>query len=223
MRDLLVLLFLVAICSVPAFAQGTPDAKDVSIINLPTVQVKSRVTVEQAIRERRSVRAYSETQLSLQEVSQLLWAAQGITEPTRGLRSAPSAMGTYPLDLYLVAGDVRGLPSGVYKYIPKGHQLELVATGDKRNDLGKQPQMTKAPADLVYAADKARLQKLGDKGMLFAAMEAGHSAQNVLLEEVALGLVGVGMAGFDENDVRSALKLSPEQTPMYVVSAGRKR
>jgi SagB-type dehydrogenase family enzyme len=127
------------------------------------------------------------------------------------------------LDTYLVAGNVEGLAAGVYKYVPKDHQLEVVALGDQREKVGKQPAMTTAPILVVYATDGERLKKLGDKGVTFASIEIGHSAQNVLLEEVALGLVGVGMAGFDENGVKAALNLSDQQTPMYVVSAGKKR
>jgi SagB-type dehydrogenase family enzyme len=192
------------------------------IITLPAPEFKSAVTLEQAIRDRRSVRQYAATPLTLAQVSQLLWAAQGITEPTRGLRTAPSAMATYPLRVYLVAANVTDLPAGIYRYLPQGHQLELVVVGDQRANVGGQNQMKTAPALLVYTADlTATAKRVGEKmARDWACLEAGHSAQNVLLEEVALGLIGVPMGGFNAATLRPALKLPESDELLYVLSAG---
>lgn len=195
-----------------------------TIISLPAVQMESKTTVEQAIQQRRSIRTYKSEPISLQQVSQLLWVAQGITDSKTGHRAAPSAMATYPLKVYLVAANVEGLPMGVYEYIPNGHKLMLIKKGDHRTDIGSQPQMTSAPLLFVYVADyKVTGAKFGlDKAKEFACIETGHSAQNVLLEEIAQDLVGVGMAGFDPAKTKAILGLSSNQEPLYVVSAGKK-
>jgi len=192
-------------------------------ISLPAPALTGDVSVEEALQGRRSVRSYAAEPVTLRQVSQLLWAAQGITEPTQGLRTAPSAQRTYPLRVYLFAGNVTDLPDGVYLYVPLGHKLELVMSGDQRTSVGGQPQMTKAPAVFSYIADYSVTgEKYGERARVFAAIEAGHSAQNVLLEEVALGLVGVPMGGIDAAKMKALLKLADNQEPMYAVSVGKK-
>ena len=100
-------------------------------IVLPPPRYNSATSIEEAILKRRSVRSYQETLLTLDEVSQILWSAQGVTDE-KGYRIAPSAGALYPLEVYLVAGRVDGMASGVYKYVPKDHELVNVALGDKR-------------------------------------------------------------------------------------------
>ncbi|MEN6356923.1 MAG: SagB/ThcOx family dehydrogenase [Armatimonadota bacterium] len=206
-----------------AFASGG-EKVDSGYIMLPQPQMDTKVTVEQAIKQRRSVRTYASEPISMDQVSQLLWAAQGITDPATGHRTAPSAMATYPLAVYLVAANVKDLAAGVYEYIPEGHKLKLIKQGDQRANIGSQPQMINAPALFVYIADyKVTGEKFGaDKAKEFACIEVGHSAQNVLLEEVALGLIGVGMAGFDQAKIAATLGLAKNQEPLYIVSAGKK-
>jgi SagB-type dehydrogenase family enzyme len=220
----LVVLAVLTHCFLPVLAEDGGSKLEPSTITLPAPNLKGWVSVEQAINQRRSVRTYADENITLAEVSQLLWAAQGITEPSKGHRTAPSAQATYPLKVYLVAAKVTGLPAGVYLYVPQGHKLELVMKGDQRENVGTQPQMRNAPALLVYAVDyTATGPKYGrDKARMFAALEVGHSAQNVLLEEVSLGLIGVGMGGVDEGKIKAALKLPENVEVMYAVSAGKK-
>jgi SagB-type dehydrogenase family enzyme len=204
-------------------AEETRDASAPKTIALPAPDLTHTITVEQAMQNRRSVRKFTSDPLTLQQVSNLLWAAQGITDETTGHRTAPSAMAKYPLTVYLFAGDVQDLPAGVYKYIPQGHKIELVADGDQRENVGAQPQMSTAPASFAYIADYSAMgDRARDKSHTWADIEVGHSAQNVLLEEVALGLAGVGMGGFDESKMRATLKLSDNLTPVYIISAGKK-
>lgn len=205
-------------------AQETGEPTFVTEIALPAPDLTHATTLEQALLQRRSVRRYAEAPLSLAEVSNLLWAAQGITDPPSGKRTAPSAMAVYPLQVYLVAANVTDLPAGVYRYVPLGHKLILVMEGDQRKQVGTQPQMTTAPALLVYTTDNAKLaQRVGEaRASQWAALEAGHSAQNVLLEEVALDLVGVPMAAFDPAKTRAALKLPAAEEPIYVLSAAKR-
>ena len=153
-----------------------------------------------------------------------MWAAQGITEPTRGLRTAPSANATYPLRVYLVAGNVQGLQAGVYRYLPQGHKLELVVAGDQRANIGDQPQMHSPPVLLAFTADYTTTsKKYGAQAPKMAYIELGHAAENVLLEEVALGLVGVPMGGINVEKMTAALKLPKSEVPLYLVAAGYKR
>ena len=104
-------------------------------IKLPEPQYDSNTSVEQALFERRSIRVYEDEPLRLTEVSQLLWAAQGITDSRRGYRTAPSAGALYPLEVYVVIGDVEGGTKGVYKYRPHEHELVMVKAGDVRDEL----------------------------------------------------------------------------------------
>jgi SagB-type dehydrogenase family enzyme len=200
-----------------------PEKAAPTAIDLPAPNLTHDITVEQAMQTRRSVRSFTPDPLTLQQVSNLLWAAQGITDPAMGHRTAPSAMAKYPLTVYLFAGNIDGLASGVYKYIPEGHKIELVTNGDQRNNVGTQPQMYTAPASILYVADYSMLgQRAPEKSNAWADIEVGHSAQNVLLEEVVLGLAGVGMGGFDPVKVASVLGLPSNETPVYIVSAGYK-
>ena len=125
-------------CAKPAtILMPTPSPEQANIIKLPEPQYDSDVSIEQSLLNRRSIRSYTGEPLTLQEVSQLLWAAQGVTDP-RGFRTAPSAGALYPLELYLVAGDVEDLTSGVYRYEPDGHQLVRIMDGDKRAKLAEE-------------------------------------------------------------------------------------
>jgi SagB-type dehydrogenase family enzyme len=189
-------------------------------IKLPAPKLDGTVSVEKALAERRSVRAYRAEALSMAEVSQILWAAQGITEPGKGLRTAASARGMFLLEVYLVAGTVTGLPAGLYRYQPKGHELLKLAEGDKKAELAKagQAAINSAPVALVItgASDRAA------SNPPWMYMEAGHAAQNVYLQSVSLGLGTVSMAGFKPEEVKSCLNLPEKEQPLYIMPVGRK-
>lgn len=219
-RPLLLLLALPALFLMPQPARAA-DAGPAAIA-LPAPKAASKTTVEDAIARRRSIRAYSTDPLTLQQLSQLLWAAQGITEPVKGLRTAPSAVESYPIRLFLFATNVAGLPVGLYRYVPQGHKLELVTAGDQRQEAGGPANIRGAAALLAYAVDcSATRQRFGEKAPRYAAIEVGHSAQNVLLQEIALGLVGVGVGVPDAAKMKAALKLTENEEPWYIVAAGR--
>lgn len=195
------------------------------VITLPEPRYDSDVSIEAVLLERRSVREYTGEPLTLQEVSQLLWAAQGITDP-RGYRTAPSAGGLYPLEVYLVAGDVENLSAGVYKYRPQGHELVKVRDGDMREELYaaamEQAWVKEAAADLVIMGVYERTTvKYGDRGVQYVHMEAGHAAQNVYLQATALGLGTVTIGGFYEGQVAEVLHAPENEKPLYVMPLGR--
>lgn len=196
-------------------------------IKLPEPRYKGDLSVEEALLKRRSVREYTGEPLKLWEVSQLLWACQGITDP-RGFRTAPSAGGLYPLEVYVIVGDVEGLDKGVYRYIPRGHRLIKTLEGDKREELCEcalgQEWVKRGAIDIVITAVYERTtRKYGERGKKYVHMEAGHAAQNLYLQCEALGLGMVVVGGFYEDRVSEALNLPPEEEPLYIIPVGRKK
>jgi SagB-type dehydrogenase family enzyme len=194
-------------------------------IDLPSPKFESGVSVEEALTRRRSLRRFADAPLTLAEAGQLLWAAQGVTH-SAGYRTAPSAGALYPLELFIVAGAVTDLPSGVYRYLPREHDLVRVREGDQRPALTAgalgQGMLRKAPAVLVFCAVYERITgKYDERGVRYAHMEAGHAAQNVHLQAVALGLGSVPVGAFREDGVRSAIGAEADETPVYLVPVGR--
>ncbi len=176
---------------------------------------------------RRSVREYVSLPLSLEDISQLLWAAQGITSDWGG-RTAPSAGALYPLEVYLVVGDVDGLESGVYKYQPQEHALIRVGDSDVRSELAsaalEQSFIAQGAVDIVIAAVYERTtRKYGDRGVRYVHMEAGHAAQNIYLEAVALDLGTVTVGAFSDERVKDVLGMPESEVPLYIMPVGRKR
>lgn len=197
------------------------------MLRLPEPRHDSDISLEESISRRRSVRDYADGPVTLQEVSQLLWAAQGVTSP-EGSRAAPSAGGTYPLELYVVAGDVRDLGPGVYRYVPDGHQLARTMDGDLRDKLAAaaldQPSVRDGAAVFVLAAVYARTTgRYGDRGIMYVHMEAGHAAENLVLQATALGLGSVTAGAFQDDQVSDVLDLPEDQAPLYVIPVGRKK
>jgi len=199
--------------------KGMPSPeKPVQRIALPKPSLTGRISVEELMAKRRSVREYSTKTLGDQELGQLLWAAQGITDP-EGRRTAPSAGAKYPLELYVAT------PKGFFHYIPKGHLLERVSVTDLRPALATaalgQQSIATAPAVFVFTAEYARTaQKYGDRTPRYVAIEVGHAAQNLLLQAGALGLVGVPVGAFRDDEVSKALSLSAQFAPLYLVALG---
>ena len=196
-------------------------------IPLPTATSDQEMSVAEALEQRRSTRDFSRDGLVLEEVSQLLWAAQGKTSG-RGFRTAPSAGALYPLELYVVAGDVAGLSPGVYRYRPQKHDLVLVATGDYRKGLASaalgQDWVRRAPAILVITGVYERtMSKYGQRGRRYVHMEVGHAAQNVYLQATAQGLGTVMVGAFDDKEVGDALSLPADHEPLGLLPVGNGR
>lgn len=195
-------------------------------VALPKPRTTGNVTLEQALHQRRSLRSYSRAALSLEETGQLLWAAQGVTARS-GYRTAPSAGALYPLETFLCAGRVEGLPAGVYRYRPDRHDLVVLAAGDRRAELAAaalaQSWVREAPVVIALAAVYRRVTgRYMQRGVRYAWMEAGHAAQNVLLQAVALGLGGVPVGAFDDRAVARVLRMAPEEEPLYLIPLGRR-
>jgi len=229
MRLGLVLALLFLPLALPGCASsGDVPAQDIQagdFISLPEASLEGKVSVEEALFERRSIREYSDASLSLEEVSQLLWAAQGMTADWGG-RTAPSAGALYPLEVVLVAGNVEGLDAGVYRYEPPEHRLAAMQPGDIRGELavaslGQSSVSDGAIVLVIGAVYERTTAKYGERGVRYVHMEAGHAAQNVCLQATALGLGNAVVGAFSDSEVKETLGLAEDEAPLYVIPVGR--
>ncbi len=191
-----------------------------AIFALPPTVLKGSMSVEEAIARRRSVRRFADTPLSVEQLGRLCWAGQGITDPKRGLRASPSAGATYPLDLYVVTA------AGVDHYQPEKHALRRHLTGDLRSAIRgtalNQAAVGEAPACLVITATPERAaRRYGQRAMRYCLLEAGHVAQNILLQATTLELAGVPVGAFEEAKTAEVLKLPPGTEVLYLLPIGR--
>jgi SagB-type dehydrogenase family enzyme len=199
---------------------GTTSPSASRLISLPTPRLKGTLTLEEVLAQRRSVREFVDTPLTEAELGQLLWAAQGITHPA-GLRTVPSAGALYPLEVYAVTR------AGVYRYEPEGHRLVVQVEGDVRPALHaaalRQDAVLNAAVVIVITAVYARtVQKYGEeRSPRYVHLEAGHAAQNVLLQAVALGLGAVPIGAFYDEQVQQVLALPSDHAPLYLIPVGR--
>lgn len=194
-------------------------------VKLPSPGLSGAMALEQALLLRRSMRTYSRDALTVDELTQLLWAAQGVTHP-RGYRTAPSAGALYPLELYAAVGHVVGLPTGFYRYRCIEHALELKCERDLRPELYRaalsQRPVERAPVIFLLTAVYGRMTaKYGGRGVRYTDMEAGHAAQNLSLQAAALELKTVVIGAFDDPAVKQAAALPAEEEPLYLLPAGR--
>lgn len=181
--------------------------------------------LEKLLQQRRSIREFGKGPVNLAILGQLLWAAQGISHP-QGLRTAPSAGALYPLELYVVAGEVEGLPSAVYHYLPEGHRLLETAPGDRRQALARaaldQSWLSDAAVIVVFTAIYARTTcKYGDRGVRYVHMEVGHAAQNLFLQAGAEALGSVVVGAFQDDEVSMVLELPADTQPLTLMPVGR--
>lgn len=201
-----------------------PDAS--KAIKLPEPRTDGGISVEKALKERRSIRSFKDQALTLEEVSQLLWAAQGITDD-KGHRTAPSAMEAYPLEIYLLADNVTGLASGVYHYSPEGHNLIAMVQSSRLDELygsssGREAWIKSSPAIFIITGVFERLNRvMGQDSSRYVYVEAGTAAENLLMEVVSLGLASTYTAGFDANRTEELLGLSKGEELIGVMPVGR--
>jgi SagB-type dehydrogenase family enzyme len=194
-------------------------------VKLPEPRRDGKMSLETALAKRRSVREFKRDALSLAEVSQLLWSAQGITAPG-GKRTAPSAGATYPLELLLVAGNVQGLAPGVYRYRPAEHDLVRLVEGDRRGRLAAaalgQEFVADAPVTLGFAAIYERTaRRYGPRAERYVHFEVGHAVENAHLQAVALGLGAVVVGAFNDAEVKHVLGLSGAEEPLCLLPVGK--
>lgn len=194
------------------------ETKTANPRKLPPPLQRGEQSLEEALATRRSVREFSNMPLTDAEISQLVWAAQGITHKD-GLRTAPSAGALYPLELYVV------LPSGFYHYDSDKHELNHRGAEDLRRPLHRaalaQDALIEAPVVFVIAAVYHRTSaKYGARAERYVHMEVGHAAQNLLLEATAIGLAGVPIGAFDDERVGQVMNLPANESPLYLIPIG---
>lgn len=218
------LLFFVGLA---VAAHGWAQGEEKGVIRLSKPAHDGKVSVERAIKERRTIRSFQPKGLTLGQLSQLFWAAQGITDERNGLRAAPSAGALYPLDIYAVVGDggVEGLKSGVYHYQPETHSIQLVRKGDKRKGVASaslwQIWMARAPVMFVITSEYERItRKYGKRGIRYAHIEVGHVGQNIFLQSGALGWAAGIVGAFHDNAVAEAIGAPEAHEPLIIMPVG---
>jgi SagB-type dehydrogenase family enzyme len=204
---------------------GVSRMEQESLIKLTQPVYDSSVSLEESILKRRSIRRYKNEPLTINEVSQLMWAAQGITD-SYGLRTAPSAGALYPLEIYVVVGNVNELTPGIYKYKPNEHELLLIEKGDNRGtlsdaSLGQRAVENGAIVIVISAVYERTTWKYRDRGVRYVHMEVGHVGQNISLQAVSLGLGTVVIGAFSDNEVKRIMKMPEEESPLYIMPVGR--
>ncbi len=198
------------------------------VVKLPPPAKQGGMALATALEARRTVRHFASRPLDLAQISQLLWSADGLSDP-RGHRTSPSAGATYPLDLYLVVRErgVTALPAGVYHYLVAEHALKLLAPGDSRTAVARaclhQTWMAEAPVTVVIAGEYRRCtNRYGERGLRYTYMESGNVSQNLFLAAEALGL-GAGIVGaFEDKALARVLNLPPAHEPLLVMPVGYK-
>lgn len=197
------------------------QTSDSEIIELPEPKFSSKTSIEEVLHKRRSIRDYLDDPLSISDISQILWAAQGITEETYGLRTAPSAGALYPLEIYIAVSNVNDLNPGVYKYKPQNHTLEKIDEGDKRLNISnaalQQDAIANSSAIVIISAVYERTAvKYGSRAERYIHIEVGSVGQNIYLQSVSLGLGTVMIGAFKDEALKKVLAL-PKNENLYAI------
>jgi len=229
---IIILIILLAATFIYLIWPKTEETKPkmvINIVSLPKAEITTNVSVEQAIQNRRSVRHYTGEALTLQDVSKLMWAAQGITDNKTKYRTVPSGGHTYPLEIYILVGKggVNGLNEGVYHYNPFNNTLEQILKGDVRFQLSQaanqQPWVKEAPVNIIITANYQKMiNKYKDEKLStrFVDMEAGHAGQNLYLEAEAINLATVALGSFKDDQVHKVLNLPNNEKTLYIYPVG---
>jgi SagB-type dehydrogenase family enzyme len=209
-----------------AAAKDKPQFKEATM-KLRPPKTDGTVSVEWAIKQRRTIRSFSPESLNSNQLSQLLWSAQGITGNSGFKRAAPSAGALYPMDVYAVVGrsSVEQIEAGVYHYEPNGHRLSYITKKDVRDSVAKaslsQMWMARAPLNIVITAEYSRITvKYKERGIRYAMIEAGHIAQNLFLQTEAMGLKAAIVGAFHDSELIEILKMPSTHEPLLIMPIG---
>jgi SagB-type dehydrogenase family enzyme len=218
MRQLVALLVIsvaIATTAVIAISAEAPPAMPQELA-LPAPLTKGTMSLEEAIAKRRSVRAFQPQALTDQQIGQLLWAAQGITDPATGHRAAPSAMAKYPLTVYVFRTD------GVFSYEPNGHRLIRISDQDRRAKVTQPPRGGEAaPVTFIFTGDRAKMgSRMAAMTDRFICLEIGHAAENLALQATALGLATVTQGGINQEAIAKLLGLPETALVVYAMPVG---
>lgn len=190
-------------------------------IKLPPPQKSSKISLEEALAKRRSTRKFDSKELTMEEIGQLLWAADGLNADAkvRTNRTAPSAGAIYPMELYAVTKE------GVYHYALESHSLKLIKKGEQRTALAKaslgQKCVETAPLNIIITGNIEKCaHKYKERATRYVDIEAGHIAQNIHLQTVALTLGSVPVGAFDDDEVKKVLQIPEPEIPLYIIPVG---
>ena len=219
MKRLAILAIVLACFATLCLGRSRSRIAPQMIIQLTDPNLKGTVSLEEALARRRSVRQFSSEPVNRSQISQLAWAGQGITEPQRGLRTAPSAGATYPIELLFAT------PEGLFVYRPADHSLLQTGNQDIRNMLAATASTAESIAgagcNIIVAGSFRKLtDQYKNKARTYMHMEAGHIAQNIQLQAVCLDLGSVVVGDFDTKEVRKVCKLRRDLEPLYIICVG---
>jgi SagB-type dehydrogenase family enzyme len=197
-------------------------------IGLPSPNQKGRISLEEAITRRRSIRHFTPEPVSQSQLSQILWAAQGITNTWGRYRTVPSAGATYTLEVFIVCGlnCIERIGDGIYHYNIANHSLTQHHKGDVRLELARaaldEESIYQAPVNIVICALYERTTlRYGNRGERYVHIETGHAGQNIYLQATTLDLATVAIAAFHDEEVRKVLRLDKPYKPLYIMPLGR--
>ncbi len=218
-------LFFILVTTLLLPVNNPSATTTVPTIKLPAPRTEGGDNLNQLLQQRRSRRDFGSGPITLAQLSQLLWSAQGITDAS-GLRTAPSAGALYPLEIYVVAGQVRDLDTGLYHYRVKTHSLTRIDKGDLRQSLTQaalgQNMIEEAAVIITITGDYARTQrKYGSRAGRYVHIEVGHVVQNIYLQATALKLGTVIVGAFEDHKVQQILQLNNTLTPLALMPIGR--
>ena len=221
MKRAMILVVLSGMFASLCLGQGGPQImpRDNRIVQLPEPQLSGSMSLEQSLAWRRSVRRFTNQPLTLEQIGQLAWAGQGITDFQSGFRTSPSAGSVYPLQLFIAT------ERGMFVYHPQQHVMEEVLGWDVRPHLGaaamRQEAVAKGACDIIIAGSTNRLrEKYGNNAGKFMLLEAGHVAQNIQLQAVSWGLGAVAVGGFDVRTVGRTCRMATDMEPILIVCVG---
>jgi len=205
----------------PPLQSSSPE-----IIQLPAPRYDGETSIEEALLQRRSKRSYKEDPLTISDISQILWAAQGITKKTYGKRTAPSAGALYPLELYISVSNVDDLKPGLYRYKPHNHTINIFSEGNKRIDIFNaalmQDAIKNSAATIIIAAVVERTAvKYGSRAERYVHIEVGAAGQNIYLQCVSLGLGTVMIGAFKDEALKKVLGLPDNEHPYMIMPLGK--
>ncbi len=218
-RTLVLTILVVLFFSNMAAAQAVGG-----VVDLPEVDRTEGGPFYDLLFRRKSVRSFADEPMDMRQLSRLLFSGQGITRDNR-FRTVPSGGAQYPIDIYVLVGDVEGLETGIYKYVPQGHRLERVNAEDRRRQMGTaalgQDWLADAPVVLVICAEYRRITgRYGERGERYAIIESGCTAQNISLMSVDLGLGTVLVGAFHDRSVAQLIEAPDGVEPLLIMPIG---
>lgn len=200
---------MIVLTSMGMMAQESKD------IQLPAPKTSGGMPLMDALKLRQTGRAFSDQNLELQQVADLLWAAWGINRPESGRRTAPSARNFQETTLYVT------LKTGIYKWDEKSNLLSLVVAGDQRDMIGRQPFVATAPLIVIFVADYSKYGDMSpEQCSFYSGIDAGYISQNLYLYCASEKLSTVVLGSVNRDEVSKLLKLGEQQKVVVAQPVG---